>query len=47
MRWTTNTTSIRERNRRAFPQPGPSQLAVDAGLDLETKKSNASSPRLS
>ena len=41
MRWTTNTTTMRERSRRASPQPDYSQLSVDAGSDLENKESNA------
>ena len=48
MRWTTNTTTMRERSRRASPQPD-SYLSVEAGSDLETnnKKSSAPSARLS
>ena len=38
MRWRQNTTAMRERSRRLSPQPG-SQLSVEAGSDLETKKS--------
>ena len=47
MRWNTNTTMMRERSRRASPQPDYSELSVDASSDLETKKSNAPSARLS
>ena len=36
---TTRTTTMRDRSRRASPQPGDySYLSVDAGADLETKK---------
>ena len=41
MRWTTNTTTMRERSRRVSPLY--SKLSVDAGSNLETKKSSAPS----
>ena len=47
MRWTTNTTTMRERSRRALPQRDYSYLSVDAGSDLENKESSAPSARLS
>ena len=47
MRWTTNTTKIRERSRRASPQPDYSYLSVDAGSHLDTKMISAPSARLS
>ena len=47
MRWTMNTTTMRERSRRASPQPDYSLLSVDAGSDLETKKSSVPSAPLS
>ena len=47
MRWTTNTTKIREHSRRASPQPDYSYLSVEAGSHLDTKMINASNARLS
>ena len=47
MRWTSNTTTMRERSRRACPQPNYSQLSVHAGADQATKNRNKTSERLS
>ena len=47
MRWTTNTTTMRELSRRVSPQPDYNQLSADAGSDLENKESNAPRTRLS
>ena len=44
MRWITNTTTMRERNRGVSPEP---HLSVDAGSNLGNKKSSAPSARVS
>ena len=47
MRWTNNTTTMRERGRRPSTQSDYSYLSAEAGSDLlETKKSSAPSARL-
>ena len=38
MRWTANTTTMRERSRRASPLADYSWLLVDAGSDQETRR---------
>ena len=45
MRWTTNTTTMREHSRRASPQPDYNELSVDAGSDVENKENSAPSER--
>ena len=46
MRWTTNTTTMREHSHRASPQSDYSQMSADAGSDIRTKRSSAPSARL-